>query len=40
MTPQMAYELLKEPDVTVTNMSDKEMQLEKLLSLDEEVKDL
>ena len=33
-TPQEAYDLLKESDVTVTNQSDKEMQLPKLLKLD------
>ena len=36
-TPQEAHELLSEPDVTVTNESDKQIQLEKLLSLNEEV---
>ena len=38
-TPQEAYELLAEPDVTVTNQSDKEIQLVKLLQLDEEVRE-
>jgi len=38
-TPQDAYDLLKEPDVTVTNQSDKEIQLVKLLQLDEEVRE-
>ena len=37
-TPQEAYDLLKEPDVSVTNQSDKEIQLEKLLQLDDEVR--
>eukprot|EP00322_Chrysochromulina_rotalis_P028568 CAMPEP_0115832758 /NCGR_PEP_ID=MMETSP0287-20121206/2823_1 /TAXON_ID=412157 /ORGANISM="Chrysochromulina rotalis, Strain UIO044" /LENGTH=321 /DNA_ID=CAMNT_0003286153 /DNA_START=140 /DNA_END=1105 /DNA_ORIENTATION=+ len=36
-TPTDAYTLLSEPDVTVTNQSDKDLQLEKLLSLNEEV---
>ena len=38
-TPQQAYDLLKEPDVTVTNQSDKDMQLDKLLKLDVEVRE-
>jgi hypothetical protein len=38
-TPQEAYDLLKEPDVTVTNLSDKEVQLVKLMQLDEEVRE-
>ena len=36
-TPKEAYDLLKEPDVTVTNQGDKDIQLEKLLQLDKEV---
>ena len=36
--PQEAHDLLKEPDVTVTNQSDKDVQLEKLLKLDEQVR--
>ena len=38
-TPEEAYDLLKKPDVTVTNHGDKEIQLDKLLQLDEEVRD-
>lgn len=38
-TPQEAYDLLKEPDVTVTNQSDKTVQLDKLLQLDDEVRE-
>ena len=38
-TPQEAYDLLSEPDVSVTNQSDKEIQLEKLLLLDDEVRE-
>ena len=38
-TPQEAYDLLKESDVTVTNQSDKDAQLRKILSFDERVKD-
>ena len=38
-TPHEAHELLKEPDVTVTNQSDKEIQLGKLKQLDEEVRE-
>ena len=37
MWPQEAHDLLKEPDVTVTNQSDKDVQLE-LLKLDEQVR--
>ena len=39
-TPQEAYDLLKEPDVTVTNQSDKDTQLDKLLKLDDEVREV
>ena len=35
--PEEAYNLLKDDDVTVTNQSDKEMQLPKILKLNEEV---
>ena len=31
--PEEAHEILKEPDVTVTNQSDKEVNLDKLLKL-------
>ena len=37
-TPQEAFEFLSKPDVTVTNQSDKDMQLPKVLELDEKVK--
>ena len=39
-TPQEAYDLLKEPDVTVTNQSGKDIQLDKLLKLDDEVREV
>lgn len=39
-TPQQAHEILALPDVSVTNQSDKEMQLSKLIQLDEEVRDV
>ena len=35
---QQAYEVLKRPDVSVTNAKDKEMQLPKMLKLDEDVR--
>ena len=37
-SPQEAHELLSNPDVTVTNHSDKEVQLGKILALHEEVR--
>ena len=37
LTPKDAIEKLKKPDVTVTNESDKVMQLKKLKELDERV---
>lgn len=37
-TPEQAYELLSKPDVTVTNESDKDAQLPKLLKLNDQVK--
>ena len=37
-TPTEAHALLKEPDVVVTNQSDKDVQLRKLLELDEEIR--
>ena len=39
VTAQKAYETLSSPDVTVTNAKDKEMQLPKILKLDENVKE-
>ena len=36
-TPQQAHTLLSKADVTVTNQSDKDQQLEKILALNEEV---
>jgi hypothetical protein len=39
VTAQKAYETLSSPDVTVTNAKDKEMQLPKILKLDESVKE-
>ena len=36
-TPEEAHEILKEPDVTVTNQKDKSVQLAKLLRLNDEV---
>ena len=38
-TSDGAYETLSSPDVTVTNAKDKEMQLPKILKLDENVKE-
>ena len=35
---QQAHDLLKKPDVSVTNAKDKEMQLPKMLKLDEDVR--
>ena len=37
VTPEQAYDLLKKPDVTVTNASDKREQLPKLKRLHESV---
>jgi len=37
-SPDEAHAILSEADVTVTNLSDKEMQLPKILALDEEVR--
>jgi len=37
-SPQEAHDVLREPDVTVTNQGDKETQLEKLVQLDDEVR--
>ena len=37
-TPTKAHELLSKPDVTVTNQSDKEAQLPKILKMNDEVK--
>ena len=34
-TPQQAYDFLKAPDVTVTNQSDKDRQLPKVLKLNQ-----
>ena len=39
-TPKEAHELLAKPDVMVTNQKDKEMQLPKILALNEEVRSL
>ena len=39
VTAQKAYETLSSSDVTVTNAKDKEMQLPKILKLDESVKE-
>lgn len=36
--PMQAYEVLSKPDVEVTNKSDKQAQLPKLLKLNEEVR--
>ena len=38
-TPEKAYGALKQPDVTVTNQSDKDAQLPKILSFNDRVKD-
>ena len=38
ITPSQAYALLSKPDVTVTNQSDKEVQLQKIERLDEQVR--
>ena len=38
--PEEAHEILKEPDVTVTNQSDKEVNLDKLLKLNDEVRNV
>lgn len=38
--PQRAYEKLSAPDIAVTNQSDKEIMLPKLLSLDKQVRDM
>ena len=37
-TPAQAFEVLSQPDVTVTNASDKVVQLEKLIKLDTRVR--
>ena len=37
-TPKEAYDILKQPDVTVTNQSDKDNQLPKIQKLAEEVR--
>ena len=37
-TPEEAYGILKQPDVTVTNQSDKDAQLPKIHMLAEEVR--
>ena len=37
-TPAQAFEVLSQPDVTVTNASDKVVQLEKLIMLDTRVR--
>ena len=39
-TPDDAFEILKQEDVTVTNQSDKEMQLPKILALADEVREV
>ena len=36
-TPQQAFEILSKPDVSVTNESDKQMQLPKILAIDRRV---
>jgi hypothetical protein len=36
-TPHEAHDFLKQPDVIVTNQSDKDIQLDKLLTLNDEV---
>ena len=38
VSPEQAHELLSKPDVTVTNQSDKEAQLPKILKMNDEVK--
>ena len=38
VTPEQAHALLSKPDVTVTNQGDKEMQLDKIATLDGEVR--
>ena len=38
--PEEAQEILKEPDVTVTNQSDKEVNRDKLLKLNDEVRNI
>ena len=38
-SPQEAYDVLSQPDVTVTNQSDKEAQLPKIISINKLVKD-
>ena len=37
-TPKEAYDILKQPDVTVTNQSDKDDQLPKIQKLEEQVR--
>ena len=37
-TPEEAYDILKQPDVTVTNQSDKDDQLPKIQKLEEQVR--
>ena len=38
-TPAQAFEVLSQPDVTVTNLNDKDVQLKKLLEFDGRVRD-